>query len=104
VDFLYISILVYNKDSINSFSQRLLVTIGSACVVLGLSGLLIFGGSSLTFLWIIILGIGGGFTFSLSMMFLSLRTKNADKSARLSGMAQGKLHYLILIAHFQIIV
>lgn len=77
-----------------STNQRLLVTIGSTCVVLGLSGLLIFGGSGLTFVWIIILGIGGGFTFSLSMMFLSLRTKNADESARLSGMAQS-IGYLI---------
>lgn len=69
-------------------SQRTLVIIGSACVTIGLLGLLLFGGSWFAFLWIIILGIGGGFTFSLSMMFFSLRTENADEAARLSGMAQ----------------
>lgn len=69
-------------------SQRTLVIIGSACVTVGLLGLLLFGGTWFAFLWIIILGIGGGFTFSLSMMFFSLRTENADEAARLSGMAQ----------------
>lgn len=75
-------------------SQRSLVTIGSVCVITGLLGLLLFGGSGLGFLWIIILGIGGGFTFSLSMMFFSLRTNTADEAARLSGMAQS-IGYLL---------
>lgn len=69
-------------------SQRLLVLVGSLCVIAGLLGLLLFGGTKGAFLWIIILGIGGGFTFSLSMMFFSLRTANSDEAARLSGMAQ----------------
>lgn len=69
-------------------SQQSLVTVGSLCVTTGLLGLLLFGNSGFVFLWIIILGIGGGFTFSLSMMFFSLRTDNADEAARLSGMAQ----------------
>lgn len=73
---------------VHTASQRLLVTIGSGCVIVGLLGLLFFGGSFLTFLWIILLGIGGGFTFSLSILFFSLRTNNADEAARLSGMAQ----------------
>ncbi|TQI66171.1 MFS transporter [Clostridium sp. KNHs216] len=75
-------------------SQRSLVTVGSVCVIIGLLGLLLFGGSGFVFLWIIILGIGGGFTFSLSMMFFSLRTDNADEAARLSGMAQS-IGYLL---------
>lgn len=75
-------------------SQRSLVTVGSVCVIIGLLGLLLFGGSGFVFLWIIILGIGGGFTFSLSMMFFSLRTENADEAARLSGMAQS-IGYLL---------
>ncbi|WP_019850833.1 MFS transporter [Desulfitobacterium sp. PCE1] len=74
-------------------SQRSLVIIGSTCVLTGLLGLLL-GGAELAFLWIIILGIGGGFTFSLSMMFFSLRTGNADEAARLSGMAQS-IGYLL---------
>lgn len=75
-------------------SQRSLVMVGSVCVIIGLLGLLLFGGSGFAFLWIIILGIGGGFTFSLSMMFFSLRTHNADEAARLSGMAQS-IGYLL---------
>lgn len=74
--------------AVRTASQRLLMTIGSGCVIVGLLGLLIFGGTFLTFLWVILLGIGGGFTFSLSILFFSLRTNNADEAARLSGMAQ----------------
>lgn len=77
-----------------SASQRVLVTVGSVCVITGLLGLLLFGGSGFVFLWIIILGIGGGFTFSLSMMFFSLRTNTSDEAARLSGMAQS-IGYLL---------
>ncbi|MBZ9633370.1 CynX/NimT family MFS transporter [Clostridium sp. FP1] len=73
-------------------SQRSLVKIGSFCTLIGILGLL-FGNQNLVFLWIIVLGIGGGFNFSLSMMFFSLRTKTADEAARLSGMAQS-LGYL----------
>lgn len=69
-------------------SQQLLVTAGSVCVIAGLLGLLLSGGTAASFFWIIILGIGGGLTFSLSMMFFSLRTANSDEAARLSGMAQ----------------
>ncbi|MDQ7094396.1 MFS transporter [Desulfosporosinus sp. PR] len=68
-------------------NQRSLVAIGSICVLMGLLGLLL-GGARLAFLWIIVLGVGGGLTFSLAMMFFSLRTENSDEAARLSGMAQ----------------
>lgn len=75
-------------------NQRMLVVVGSMCVITGLLGLLLFGGSSVTFLWIIILGIGGGITFSIAMMFFSSRTANADEAANLSGMAQS-IGYLL---------
>lgn len=75
-------------------NQRSLVVVGSACTIIGLWGLLFFGQPGLVFIWIIILGIGGGFTFSLSMMFFSLRTENVDEAARLSGMAQS-IGYLL---------
>jgi len=68
-------------------NQYVLVTIGSLCVLAGFIGLL-FGVSGFAFLWMILIGIGGGITFSLAMMFFSLRTRNADEAARLSGMAQ----------------
>lgn len=83
-----VSVLAGRKDN-----QRSLVTVGSICVLIGILGLL-FGSSSFAFVWIIVLGIGGGFTFSLSMMFFSLRTETADEAARLSGMAQS-LGYLL---------
>jgi CP family cyanate transporter-like MFS transporter len=36
----------------------------------------------------ILLGLAGGASFSLAMMFFSLRTRTADEAAELSGTAQ----------------
>lgn len=69
-------------------NQRLLMAFGSVCTIIGLLGLLFPSDVGLVSLWIIILGIGGGITFILGMMFFSLRTQNADEAASLSGMAQ----------------
>ncbi|TDF91709.1 CynX/NimT family MFS transporter [Paenibacillus piri] len=68
-------------------SQRLLVVITTILLLTGTIGLL-YGSSNMILLWIIMLGIGGGFAFSLSMMFFGLRTENAHQAAKLSGMAQ----------------
>ena len=68
-------------------SQYSLVITSSLCIITGIIGLL-FGGFRFAFLWMILIGIGGGITFSLAMMFFSLRTRNADEAAGLSGMAQ----------------
>lgn len=68
-------------------NQRSLVISGCLFILIGILGLL-YGSSQFVFLWIIILGIGGGFAFSLSMMFFSLRTENSNEAAQLSGMAQ----------------
>ncbi|QTD42625.1 MFS transporter [Sporosarcina sp. Te-1] len=73
--------------------QRSLVTITAFLFVIGTFGLL-YGSSNLIILWIIALGIGGGFAFSLSMMFFGLRTRNAQQAAELSGMAQS-IGYLL---------
>lgn len=67
--------------------QRLLVSITSILLMTGILGLL-YGGSGLIILWIILIGIGGGCAFGLSMMFFGLRTENAHQAAELSGMAQ----------------
>ena len=75
-------------------SQHSLVMVGSLCIIIGFLGLLLVHGFKSTILWIILLGIGGGFTFSLSMMFFNLRTNNANEAARLSGMAQS-IGYLL---------
>ncbi|QJD86363.1 CynX/NimT family MFS transporter [Cohnella herbarum] len=74
-------------------SQRSLVVITSMLLLTGTLGLL-YGSSNIILLWIIILGIGGGFAFSLSMMFFGLRTENAHQAAELSGMAQS-IGYLL---------
>ncbi|OME75910.1 transporter [Paenibacillus sp. FSL A5-0031] len=75
------------------FSQRLLVVIITILLMTGTLGLL-YGSSNIILLWIIILGIGGGCAFSLSMMFFGLRTENAHQAAELSGMAQS-IGYLL---------
>lgn len=74
-------------------SQRLLVVIITILLLTGTLGLL-YGSSNIILLWIIILGIGGGCAFSLSMMFFGLRTENAHQAAELSGMAQS-IGYLL---------
>ncbi|WP_217591995.1 MFS transporter [Cohnella sp. GbtcB17] len=68
-------------------SQLGLVMVTSLLLVAGTLGLL-YGSSAAILLWMILLGIGVGFAFSLSMMFFSLRTKHAHQAAELSGMAQ----------------
>ncbi|GBG08599.1 cyanate MFS transporter [Paenibacillus agaridevorans] len=68
-------------------SQRFLVVITTILLLTGTIGLL-YGSSNMILLWIIMLGIGGGFAFSLAMMFFGLRTENAHQAAKLSGMAQ----------------
>ncbi|NOU98684.1 CynX/NimT family MFS transporter [Paenibacillus planticolens] len=74
-------------------NQRSLVIITSILILTGTLGLL-YGSSNLILLWIIILGIGGGFAFSLAMMFFGLRTENSQQAAELSGMAQS-IGYLL---------
>ncbi|OMF65226.1 MFS transporter [Paenibacillus sp. FSL R5-0766] len=74
-------------------NQRLLVVITSILLLTGTLGLL-YGSSNVILLWIVILGIGGGFAFSLAMMFFGLRTENAHQAAELSGMAQS-IGYLL---------
>ena len=68
-------------------NQRPIVMITSISILTGLLGLL-YGNIQLVVLWIVILGIGIGFSFGLSMILFSLRTKNAQEAAELSGMAQ----------------
>jgi CP family cyanate transporter-like MFS transporter len=46
------------------------------------------GATSLTVLWMIMIGIAGGASFGLAMMFFTLRTRTPYEVAGLSGMAQ----------------
>ncbi|WP_338471685.1 MFS transporter [Niallia sp. XMNu-256] len=68
-------------------NQRLLVIITSSSLLTGILGLL-YGSMNFIGLWVVLLGMGSGFSFSLAMMFFSLRTENAKQAAELSGMAQ----------------
>lgn len=68
-------------------SQRSLVIIMSILLIIGTGGLLA-GDPGWMVVWIVVLGVGGGFAFGLSMMFFGLRTQNARQAAALSGMAQ----------------
>ncbi|MFK2825277.1 MFS transporter [Bacillus sp. B190/17] len=67
--------------------QRGMAVITSALFITGYAGILLDDGLLLP-LWIIFIGIGAGSAFSLSMMFYTLRTKNVQEAAQLSGMAQ----------------
>ncbi|QDS36137.1 CynX/NimT family MFS transporter [Brevibacillus brevis] len=77
-------------------SQRSLVTITTILLLSGTLGLL-YGSAKFIVWWIIMIGIGGGFAFSLSMMFFGLRTENAQQAAELSGMAQSVGYLLAAI-------
>lgn len=68
-------------------NQRFLVIIGTVCALIGILGLL-SGNLNYAYICVILLGVGGGFKFGLSMMFFNLRTLSVDEAARLSGMAQ----------------
>lgn len=68
-------------------NQVLIALAASGMIIVGILGLLV-GLTQLTLLWIILLGMGNGSAFSLSMMFFTLRTKDGYQAAELSGMAQ----------------
>lgn len=74
-------------------NQIPIVVFFSSLYVIGFAGLL-FGITSLSILWMILLGFAGGASFSLCMMFFSLRSRDSFEAADLSGFAQS-LGYLI---------
>lgn len=53
----------------------------------GILGLLLFGDIAAT-LWVVLLGLGQGASFSLALTFFALRAPDAGHAAALSGMAQ----------------
>ena len=64
-------------------------------IVVGIASLYLIGyggvlssATSLTILWMLMLGIAGGASFGLAMMFFTLRTRTPIEVAGLSGMAQ----------------
>ncbi|OWA34950.1 MFS transporter [Saccharibacillus sp. O16] len=69
--------------------QRSLIIMTTICYVLGIFGFLLANGSlPIIILAIVFFSLSGGFSFSLIMMFFSLRTQSAAEAADISGMAQ----------------
>ncbi|MBB3112380.1 CP family cyanate transporter-like MFS transporter [Paenibacillus phyllosphaerae] len=68
-------------------NQKPLVMLTTFLYLIGIGGLFMEN-TALVPLWAIIIGIAGAFSFSLAMIFFSLRTRTAQESAELSGMAQ----------------
>ncbi len=67
--------------------QRMIVVGVTTLYIIGYGGVLL-GITSLTALWMIMIGLAGGAAFGLAMMFFTLRTRTPQEAANLSGMAQ----------------
>lgn len=68
--------------------QRLVIALAVLLTISGLIGC-IFGPPAQIWLWVVVLGVGQGGTFSMALTLLAIRAGDPDMSARLSGMAQG---------------
>ncbi|WP_252503846.1 MFS transporter [Sporosarcina sp. Marseille-Q4943] len=73
--------------------QRMLVIGTAALYLIGYGG--VYAGElSFVPLWMIFIGIAGGASFGLAMMFFTLRTETHTEAAELSGMAQSSGYML----------
>nr|WP_209864333.1 MFS transporter [Paenibacillus shirakamiensis] len=77
-------------------SQRSISTGVAILYIIGYTGLLLSGSSWLA-LWMILIGVAGGCSFSLVIILFSLRTRTTEQAAELSGMAQS-FGYLLAAA------
>jgi MFS transporter, CP family, cyanate transporter len=68
-------------------SQRGVVVVAVGLSGAGALGLLVAGATAST-LWVVLLGLGQGATFSLALTFFALRAPDSGHAAALSGMAQ----------------
>ena len=74
-------------------NQKLLAGLIGILYSIGILGILIFRTDYIV-LWCILMGLASGLAYSLSMLYLVLRTKNTAQATEMSGMAQG-FGYLI---------
>ncbi|MGE6513923.1 CynX/NimT family MFS transporter [Lysinibacillus sphaericus] len=74
-------------------SQRPLVVIFTVFYLIGFTGL-VMEWTSFAVLWMVLIGLSGGASFALAMMFFTLRTRTAYEAADLSGFAQS-IGYLL---------
>ena len=77
-------------------SQRGIVAVAAGLSGAGTLGLLV-AGSTLSVLWVVLLGLGQGACFSLALTFFALRAPDPQHAAALSGMAQS-VGYLLAAA------
>ncbi len=70
-----------------SASQRGVVVVAVGTSGVGVLGLLV-AGSTASILWVVLLGLGQGASFSLALTFFALRSPDPGHAAALSGMAQ----------------
>lgn len=68
-------------------NQRPIVILFSLLYLIGFTGV-VMEWTSLAFVWMILIGLAGGASFSLVMMLFTLRTNTAYEAAALSGFAQ----------------
>lgn len=68
-------------------TQKGLAAVSSALFLFGYGGIWL-GSPNLALLFILLIGLGCGTTFSLVIMFFALRSRTAGQAAQLSGMAQ----------------
>jgi CP family cyanate transporter-like MFS transporter len=68
--------------------QRAMIVLVMVLTMAGLAGC-IYDSPSRMWLWVVILGLGQGGTFSMALTLLAVRARTPDIAARLSGMAQG---------------
>ncbi|MEF2968123.1 MFS transporter [Paenibacillus sp. M1] len=74
-------------------SQKWLAAGSSAFFLVGFGGIWL-GPAALAPLFITLIGLGSGTTFSLVILFFALRTRSSEQASQLSGMAQS-LGYLL---------
>lgn len=68
-------------------SQKYIVFLFTALYVAGFAGIY-FELTDFVWLWMVCLGLAGGASFGLSLMFFTLRTRTAMEAAQISGFAQ----------------
>lgn len=73
--------------------QRKIVVFFTILYMIGFGGLLLEW-TNATIIWMILLGLAGGASFGMCMMFFSVRARNAYEAAELSGFGQS-LGYLL---------
>jgi MFS transporter, CP family, cyanate transporter len=76
-------------------SQRGVVAVAVGVSGAGALGLLVAGSTAAT-LWVVLLGLGQGASFSLALTFFALRSPDPGHAAALSGMAQS-VGYLLAV-------